>query len=196
MRWKCAVCCIEILVSTTSSDFIFITYQNLLYFNLNYFKTISLHLKFRDICSVPLRHSLLLFRGSPGRLLHSALIPSMSSSDEARRRLRTLSWEQLRGNVPRGKVMLGSSRSVSRERRLVEDCAAGEGGSRSCSIRASVSDCMQLSLDGIRNSFRGTSSLFGCQGKRAKGACLWCVVGPKYRLRMWKEGLTWGFWLH
>lgn len=98
-------------------------------------------------------------------------MPSMSSSDEARRRLRTLSREQLRDKVPvpRGKVMPGSSRSVSRERCLVEDWTAGEGGSRSCSIRASVSDCMQLSLDGIRNSLRGTSSLLGCQRKKAGG---------------------------
>lgn len=91
----------------------------------------------------------------------------MSSSDEARRRLRTLSREQLRGKLPLGKLMPGSSRSVSRERCLVEDWAAGEGGSRSCSIRASVSDCMQLSLDGIRNSLRGTSSLFGCDRQKA-----------------------------
>lgn len=100
-------------------------------------------------------------------------MPSMSSSDEARRRLRTLSREQLRGRLPRGKALAGSSRSVSREHRLVDDWAAGDGGSRSRSIRASVSDCMQLSLDGIRNSFRGTSSLFGCptrgNSKRALG---------------------------
>lgn len=96
-------------------------------------------------------------------------MPSMSSSDEARRRLRTLSREQLRDKVPLGKAMPGSSRSVSRERCLAEDWTAGEGGSRSCSIRASVSDCMQLSLDGIRNSLRGTSSLLGCQRKKAGG---------------------------
>lgn len=123
----------------------------------------------------PIRHSLLLVRGSPGRLFHSALMPSMSSSDEARRRLRTLSLEQLRGNVPRGKACMGSSRSVRRERRLVEGWAAGDGGSMSCSIRASVSDCIQLSLDGIRNSFRGTSSLFGCQGRAIRHKLLWIL---------------------
>ena len=96
----------------------------------------------------------------------------MPSSDEARRRLQTLSREQLRGNVPLGKALPGSRRSVSRECRFVEDWTAGEGGSRSRSIRASVSDCMQLSLDGIRNSLRGTSSLFGCRGHRAGGHVL------------------------
>jgi len=131
--------------------------------------------------SVPDRNPLLLVCRSPGRLLHAALMPSMSSRDEVRRRLWTLSTEPLRGSGPPWKALPGSRWSVSREQRLVEDWAAGDGGSRSCSIRASVSDCMQLSLDGRRNSLRGTSSLLGWRGQRA-GSLV--SGGQKWSLRL------------
>lgn len=89
------------------------------------------------------RHTILLGRSSPYGSAHSPLTPSTPSNEEARRRPLSRGDEQRR---------LGSSC-------VRGACVAVVGGaSGSCSIRASVSDCTQLSLDGMRNSLRGTSS--------------------------------------
>lgn len=88
--------------------------------------------------------------------LNWSLMPSMSCSEDARRRLHTLSleWLCLRGGPP------GSSRSEAREsgdERPHEDSAANV-----CWIKAWVSDFKQLSGD-IWRSFRATSSWEGCR---------------------------------
>lgn len=85
--------------------------------------------------------------------LHWSLMPSMSWSEDARRRLHTLSleWLCLRGSPP------GSSRSEGRE--SGDEKPHDEGV---CWIKAWVSEFKQLPGD-ICRSFRATSSWEGCR---------------------------------